>query len=68
MLKILSFDENGNAVVDTTGFFRVVIQPGGRVVRELVSEKDALEYVTIFSECSMNFTAEAIGVCGVVFT
>jgi hypothetical protein len=60
MIRVLTIKRKGIATISTRGLRRVVIQPEGKIVDELVPLADAKVYVDSFNACnpSGKFRAE----------
>ncbi len=58
--KVVEILPDGNAVVDTHGLFRVVIQPEGAIAEELLERGDAQVFVDTFNQCSRGMHAEMV--------
>lgn len=60
MLKVLEVRPDGTAVVDATGLFRVVLQPGNEVADELLDEDEAKAWLSGFNRAGNKYRATAI--------
>ncbi len=51
MFKIHGFTDNGHAIVDAKGRFRVVIHPAGDIAEELLEEYEATAFCEVYNNC-----------------
>lgn len=60
MLKVIEVLSNGNAVVDTSGRYRIIIQPKGEIAGELLSASEAEAFLDGYNDCRTSNRAEAV--------
>jgi hypothetical protein len=53
MLTIRSINESGSVTVDTTGLFRLVVNPGDITVDELVTREEADSFIDTFNAANV---------------
>lgn len=61
MIEVLRVNGDGTGVVDLKGLVRIVLNPSGRVVRELCEPRYADAFISSFNSGDSDSWAEAIG-------